>query len=343
MKRIVSIFLSVIILCASAVTVYAHPNKHGGAILDTYLHNGNIVTGAESIGWGVKEFRHLNSHTATYCFDSGVATSYRTNFNQGAALWNDNTDAQLTLTTSSSANITVRMKTSSDTGIPATARAATGTLVSPDPVTGHTSQWQIIICLTSLTNIDCAHEFGHVFGLVDLESTSNVKTLMYYNSDNRKAKKPTEKDIKGFKFITGLHTNHSWVYRNNSSRYCSVCGGISTYNHPYSWSYYNTSKHKGYCSHCAQTVYVNHSWVNYHSINSTQHTKKCSVCNEVLSENHYNDTFISKNVAQHKIYCKCGKYQGMENHTPNATNTGCTKCDYVGSVGGTVSYPGDDE
>ena len=344
MKKILCLLITTILLLITNLNASANTTQQN--IMDWHYHtfsDGTVapVFGSESIGWEIMEFQHFGTTgTVKYRFEDNVSLTYRSRFTNGAALWSSATSAtfQNVTDTSTTANVTVKNATL-NTGIVA--------LAVPTSISGdfhyHATNW--IIKYNSNENptkITFAHELGHVFGLVDLNNSSNINKLMYFN-ESRTAINPTANDIKGFNVATGVHNSHSWAYTSNSYRKCNGCGGISTYNHPYTWTNYNDSLHKGYCSHCNQTLYASHTKNTFVNENSTKHRAYCKCSKDMGLENHTKDTFVSQNAAQHKVYCKCGKYRGLENHTPNSTNTGCTLCNYVGSVGGTVSYPGDDD
>lgn len=217
--------------------VSAHTSKQGG----TYQWG-------EVIGWSIDEDYHTNSTLLYYKFDStdtNLTESMKTTVRNGASKWS----SYGSITESSSAIGTICTFYDSNT----TTVAKFYNYSSNS--SGHLTSWKIgWNRAKSPTATTMAHEFGHAYGLNDLQDTMNTNKLMF-GTESRTATGPTTQDGKGFRVIVGTHYNHgTLVYKkipNAPSSLpmhhygCSTCDIFKTSE--------NCSPSSGMCTKCRLT------------------------------------------------------------------------------------------
>lgn len=196
----------------------------------SFAHSSNqssTITWGESIGWDIDESNHTNSKSLSYKFDStdtDLTTAIKTIVKNGASKWS----SYGTISESSSGTGTVYTFSDSNTD------EVAGFCQYSSNSSGHLTTWKIEINrYYSATSVTIAHEFGHAYGLNDLYESQNISKLMY-GIESRTVTSPTSSDGKGFKVITGVHTTHTWKYKQVPNypsnvpmhrKYCSVCDG----------------------------------------------------------------------------------------------------------------------
>jgi len=218
-KLFTIITIAIILITITAQFIYAH---------STY--QSSIISWGESIGWGIDETAHTATNSFTYKFNTSdryLTDEYKTLVRNGASTWN----SYGTITeNSSSGMVLIYTYAGGSSGVVA---------LTTNRVPG--AQGHLISCeikfnrYYSFTATTAAHEFGHVFGLVDLYNYENLYQLMY-NSEERLATAPSQQDIKGQKVITGVHSAHnSWAYKRIPGysysipahrHYCTACDGF---------------------------------------------------------------------------------------------------------------------
>ena len=115
----------------------------------------------------------------------------------------------------------------------------------------HLTYWKIKFNRNyAFTSTTAAHEFGHAYGLNDLNNSENYNKLMCGSEADRTATMLTTQDLKGFRVITGLHTSHTWAYKRVPNyptstpvhyKYCSQCDG---------YKIESCSPTSGVCAYC---------------------------------------------------------------------------------------------
>ncbi len=258
MKKIFILSLTAVLLLAFSVVSFAHTTSHSSVLNSWTDEYGRVIVGGEAIagtpvkvGWYFCESSHLGTNNATYYFDGTVTDFCRNRFNGGVALWENYSQANLTETTSTNANILVSIGAHPSGS---NAYAFARPISSSGTGNGHYSQWEIVINenrQSAFRDHIAAHEIGHVFGLLDLPTFTEA--LMYHQNTGD-VTAPTSYDVMGFNVATGLHTSHSWSY-NDWGRFCVGCGGPKTEYHEYWWQQYNATSHKGVCHHCSGGQY----------------------------------------------------------------------------------------
>jgi len=234
-----------VIFCLS-VTANAHSTSQSGIIDEGFLSS---YTGlnyeSNYIWWSIDEAYHNGNVNLTYKFDTGLSLDTQELFEDGAALWSNNTSANITYFSSS-------------TGIVSEANIWWNTdLIAffgnyEVDASGHLTKWAICVNTAAdpaATAVDLAHEIGHAFGLNDLYYPVHISCLMYGHTSCT-ATAPTSSDIKGFKLITGLHTRHIWMYT-NTRKTCYICSGVKTESHNYVCSDYGSISQR--CLLCLQS------------------------------------------------------------------------------------------
>ncbi len=296
MKKIISITLLFLFLIALSINSLAHPVSQNST-LDTYNiraadYLDRYANGGEDIGWGTKTTEgHAGGTTTTYRFNDNITDAHKNMFRTAVSRWENSTYASMT--ESSSAIGLVAYATF--TGDPWVVAVADTTDYNSSY---HTNSWLILInveYMSSVTATTLAHEIGHVFGLVDLyeggasdpynrdDDVNNKGKLMYY-SESRTATGPTSSEIRGFNFVTGVHSSHTWKYENNRKT-CIDCHGYKSHTRNYSWGYANAASHKGTCSITGEVVYEPHRFY------ASQETNwYCSRCGYQLPSSELNST-----------------------------------------------------
>lgn len=156
--------------------------------------------GSELLGWMVKCDNHQSKNSFTYSI-SGLDLTYSQIALNGAAKWSGTVNITYTASAHAAQGVVSSYYDSESTTV-----AYAGEYVSDS--NGHFKSWKIMYnkyYMDERTNAKnsetAAHEFGHVIGLKDLTSSSNISQLMY-GSSNRTASNPTTKDINGAKEAT---------------------------------------------------------------------------------------------------------------------------------------------
>lgn len=254
MKKSILYCIAILIAIYSCMfSAIAHPSPQSTQ-LDSYIEydeygNEWQCVGSESIGWVILDECHLGSCIGSYKFSVLVPDEYRELFYDAVDIWENSTQAQMTEDENAIGKIYIETK-SYENYVAMTAYDDTDS-------NGHLLSWAIVMNdYYNVTADILAHEIGHVWGLNDLYEDSNINKLMYAYSTCT-ATAPTSSDIKGFNVITGLHTTHTWLYK-NAYQYCSICSGRKTETHRYVWTDYSGTKHKGTCSLCGKIVYESH-------------------------------------------------------------------------------------
>jgi len=221
LKKIILSILVIICFISPDFLVYAHP-----------VPMCTDIRGGEGSGWNVDESYHGGSDSIYYRFnemDNNLTTRYRNMMNTGASTWGY---GRITLTGEYD---TRTPYTSVETyNNPYDTRYAYTTPIST-PSNGHVSVWKI--CLNrynSITASICAHELGHVFGLLDLYASQNYNKLMCGYGNAMTANSPTSDDMLGYNVIVGYHTAHTIQYTTTGAtpntaihqKYCSVCHAL---------------------------------------------------------------------------------------------------------------------
>lgn len=278
-KYFISVILVVIMLICYSIPVSAHEAMSD---FDTYVEdNGAIATGSETIGWAVHEGDHIGKTSITYKFENTVSEFDRTIFNAAMSLWENYTDAELTEVQSFNADVFVRSSTLDD-----------GTMAYAAPITytsyndhSHATLWRVVLNSTYSGSFPIpvlAHEIGHVFGLADVYESYNWNKIMFGTrstnpqSPTNTLTQPASADIKGFNFITGIHSSHTYTYT-GTKKICSVCDAYATRN--YTWVSLDMARHKGTCSITGEVVYGYH----YEYVTGVQGCTLCGYTGEYYS------------------------------------------------------------
>ena len=244
MKRIIALSIFTALLLVVCLPVSAHSNLLGTTFDKTTRDNKTYV-GSEAIGWMIDESCHTNGQHFTYKCAAGMSPSLINLIANGANKWGNNDPFKIEYDSTSIGTVMVSAQVIPNAW-------AEFCCISKDS-SGHLTSWIIKLNsakISDITSLIIAHEFGHVFGLNDLYSTSNNNKLMYYyhDPDNNipNVTGPTSKDKWGAKVITGYHTSHSWEYVyfsvNKHRHRCTSCGGFKTQA--------CTPDANGYCTKC---------------------------------------------------------------------------------------------
>lgn len=157
-------------------------------------------------------------------------------------------------------------------------------------------------------NFVLAHEFGHAFGLKDLEEEYNAGRLMKQGEVNRTF---TEQDKWGLKIIRGEHTHSSNfpLLYDESCHYNGCTNGCGLI--------INTEPHSVYC---------------IQNDDNATHTKHCEVCDFVLTRSHRLTVWEinPENISEHMRYCTDCGFIIIENHNIDTSGGGrrCINCPY---------------
>ncbi|MCL2036627.1 MAG: dockerin type I domain-containing protein [Oscillospiraceae bacterium] len=210
-KRLIA--LKMAILCFMLVLFSTSSSDFSGP--DSNL----IIKGSENTGWKRAKYNyHNSSDTIQFKFDDSdpyLTTAYRNVTIQGANLWISNT--ALNISQSPSSTRTVKTYYNDNPNSEKGKLSAYFYYIG-NPFQGHYGSWTIYINRAkNVTARTLAHEFGHAFGLGDLESPANSIKLMYHSTNNWLAQGPTTSDIWGAYAILGIHGHNissgSWSNR----------------------------------------------------------------------------------------------------------------------------------
>ncbi len=269
------IFITSIVLFMSCYYVAA---AHSTALIDYFdgelQSDGTYDIGSETIGWIVDETEHTNGTFVTYRISSNVPERFKELIADGAAKWTN----PFYINESSSSSNLIEYIYKSDINNYDVAAQFYNRLYNSN---GHYTSWKIWINAYNTDYFDddsqwsivIAHEFGHVFGLLDLFESQNADKLMYYMGDDMTATSPSLADKWGARVITGHHTTHNWSGA-NANHTCTRCGGVGSHS-PTRGTLYTSkgaSGHSGYCSVCKYTFTESHS--KYYN----QTIGRCSAC-----------------------------------------------------------------
>ena len=151
-KKILKLLMIVMVFSLiSNQIIYSHSSSQAGTI-----------SWGETIGWSINEQLHTNSTSFAYRFlssDRFLTDTYKTIIRNGASKWS----SYGTISESSSSTGIISTFLDDETGEWASLYHYTCNTY------GHFTTWQIRFNRAkNFTAVTAAHEFGHIFGLMDL-------------------------------------------------------------------------------------------------------------------------------------------------------------------------------